>query len=782
MFHPSGLLKFGLSNVTGNYSLFPPHPFQKSLTITKKKKGNFKIVCFPEFKNVPSSGCLTLYFWRNVALSDPNDHKLLLLDDFDPAELIDGIRQLYKCREGWLAPFPWCEEFHFHLDNVYTRLKVISRKKERGTATNNTVDMSEILKPHEECSQPRTVLIEGKPGMGKTTYCKKLVYDWATRNQEAEYGFPTFETVLLLRCRDMKSDLWEAIDDQLLPRDVKEDVRERFFDFVRRNQSNVLLILDGLDEIPANRLPKFSEILQGRVLPKCRLVATARHEAGIKVRIHCDTLLEIEGFTDEDARNFILKYFKTVKDLAAKLLWKLHHDRNLKTLTRNPLNTALLCLFCEDRQGEFPENRGQLYQEVVQCILRRYRKKEGLPETEDDLLEVYKSELKHLGWIALEGLSKDSLDFEESKLALHLKDIPRFGFLSVQPGGSKLRPCYHYSFLHKSFQEWFAAYYLCCLLVEGKISPDKLLNKLDVDEVGDDDSDEKDVIYWPHKENFHEVLCFAMSMLEARCQESAVALIKSMAARVVVPFSDRHFWFFLAACCIIEFKGSNSNFFLKLAHGFGSSLGCNSLKFEGYKLDKTIIVLAEALKVNTTVQSILVTGYKLVDDGASCLADALKQNSTLTTLHLHGSCILEDGGADLADALKVNTTLTELILPINRIGDQGAARFADALRVNKTLTKLDLTFSGIGNTGAVCLADALKSNTGLQELDLSHNVFDVDGFACLGDALQHNTTLGTLYLDDIFFCLDPANINRPPVKAVVTELLRLARAGRVVFR
>ncbi|KAL9965566.1 hypothetical protein ACROYT_G029380 [Oculina patagonica] len=336
-------------------------------------------------------------------------------DVFDPTEIFDGIRQLYKLREGWLAPFPWCEEFHFHVDDIFTRLKVVSKKKTRGTATTDTVNMSGIFKPHEECPHPRTVLIEGKPGMGKTTYCKKLVYDWATGKQEAD-GFPRFETVLLLRCRDMKSDVWEAIDDQLLLRDIKEDVRERLFDFIRHNQSNVLLILDGLDEVPANKLSMFSEIIQGRVRPKCRLVATARHEAGMKVRIHCDTLLEIEGFTEEDTRKFIIKYFKTVEVLSQQLLSKLRNDKNLREMAANPLNTALLCLVCEEFQGVFPECRAKLYLEMVQCVLRRYIQKKGLSENNEDLVEAYKPQLKHLGWIALNGLHKGNLDFEETEL------------------------------------------------------------------------------------------------------------------------------------------------------------------------------------------------------------------------------------------------------------------------------------------------------------------------------------------------------------------------------
>ena len=136
---------------------------------------------------------------------------------------------------------------------------MIGRKKTRGTATDEIVNMSAIFKPHEECSNPRVVLIEGKPGMGKTTYCKKLVYNWATGKPVADDCFPKFETVLLLKCRDIKSNIWEAIDDQLLPRDIKEDIREKFFTFIRNNQSSVLLVLDGLDELPTVNCQRFQK-------------------------------------------------------------------------------------------------------------------------------------------------------------------------------------------------------------------------------------------------------------------------------------------------------------------------------------------------------------------------------------------------------------------------------------------------------------------------------------------------------------------------------------------
>jgi len=342
-----------------------------------------------------------------------------------------------------------------------------------------------------------------------------MVYDWATGKLEAEDRFPRFETVLLLKCRDIKSNLWEAIDDQVLPRDVEEDARKRFFSCICQNQSSVLLVLDGLDEVPPSKLPVFTEIIQGRrELPKCHVVATSRHEAGMKVRKHCDTLLQIEGFTDEDAEEFIFKYFKGMKNLAEELLSKLRSDKNLKDMSANPLNTALLCFICEELEGIFPKPTTQLYVEIIQCMLRRYRKKKGLPETHEDLFEVYDAQLKHLGKMALNGLLKHNFAFEESELKRHADELPGFGFLSAETSSSELRPSLYYSFLHKSFQEFFAAAYLCSQLLNKEISVETIV---------------------ADRRFFHEwkkVIPFVFGRLAEQDKETAMALIKTLTTKL----------------------------------------------------------------------------------------------------------------------------------------------------------------------------------------------------------------------------------------------------------
>ena len=651
----------------------------------------------------------------------------LLLGSFDPTKLINGILQLYKTREGWLSPFPWCEEFQFFLGKIFTRLKVVRRKKTRGKITDVFVDMSSILDPHEECSAPRTVLIEGEPGMGKTTYCKKYAYDWATKQQEPQgCGSTAFKVVLLLKCRDIHSDVWEAIDDQLLPRDIDEEVKQQFFQFIRENQSSILLILDGLDELPSSKFSMFSELIEGKVLPRCHIVATARHEAGKEVRKCCDALLQIEGFTEEHVKGFVTKYFKERTDLATKLSQRMSRDKNLREIAANPLNTALLCLLCEEFEGTLPESRAQLYLDMVECVLRRYRKRKGLLETIEDLTNYYKPQLNHLGKVALNGLLDDKLDFNESELRNHAKDLTEFGFLSVQPGGSKLRQTLHYAFLHKSFQEFFAAFFICSQIQNKKITPAELVS---------------DPRYFV---KLKQVLLFSCGILAMKCEEQVVALVKSL-TNEVNKNAGRGTNVLLEA--INECKREKDDFHSQLAKLFGTGLKLTSLHLLNNRVgDAGVTSIAEAIKVNKTLTDLKLSWNGFGDADATCIAEAIKVNKTLIHLFLSGDGIGDVGASSIAEAIKVNKKLKNLFLSSNGIGDAGATSIAEAIKVNKTLTNLQLFYIRISDAGATSIAEAIKVNKTLTNLNLSGNGIGDAGATSIAEAIKVNKTLTNLNL------------------------------------
>ena len=449
-------------------------------------------------------------------------------------------------------------------------------------------------------------------------HCKKYAYDWATKQQAPQgCGSTALKLVLLLKCRDIHSDVWEAIDDQLLPLGIDEKVKQQFFQFIRENQSSILLILDGLDELPSGKLSMFSKLIEGRELPRCHIVATARQEAGKEVRKCCDALLQIEGFTEKHVKGFVTKYFKERTDLATKLSQRMSRDKNLREIAANPLNTALLCLLCEEFEGTLPESRAQLYLDMVECVLRRYRKKKGLLETSEDLTNHYKPQLNHLGKVALNGLLDDKLDFNESELRNHAKDLTEFGFLSVQPGGSKLRQTLHYAFLHKSFQEFFAAFFICSQIQSKEIKPEELVS---------------DPRYFG---KLKQVFLFSCGILAMKCH--VVVLVKSLTNQVNkygVYYED-------VLEAINECKREKSDFHSQLARLFGTGL---------YRTNWHLY------------------NNHLIDASATSIAEAIKVNKTLTNLSLNLSGIGVASATSIADAIKVNKKLANLSLNLSGIG------------------------------------------------------------------------------------------------------------------
>ena len=73
------------------------------------------------------------------------------LDLSYPNDIFERIRQLYTTREQRLLPVPWCEDFSFHLNDIFTRLKISGKEKTQGVLTDEVTNMTAIFKAHTEC-------------------------------------------------------------------------------------------------------------------------------------------------------------------------------------------------------------------------------------------------------------------------------------------------------------------------------------------------------------------------------------------------------------------------------------------------------------------------------------------------------------------------------------------------------------------------------------------------------------------------------------------------------
>ncbi|XP_074621745.1 uncharacterized protein LOC141880193 [Acropora palmata] len=655
-----------------------------------------------------------------------------------PSHIIEGIRQVYQKCEGVIFPIPWCDRFNFHIEDIFTRLRIVAKERTRGIATTKEVtNMTSIFTPHECCKQPLIVLIEGEPGMGKTTYCQKLVFDWASKQfGEWDKSFPKIDVLLFFRCRQLSSNIWDAIEEQILPDEIKPMEKEMFFQFLKENPSKVLLVLDGLDETESQKLEMFLKLTQRKQLPGCYIVLTSRREAGSKVSPYTDTLLEIVGFTTTDAECYIRKYFQHAEHLAEELISKVKFDEELSELTQNLLNTLLLCVVFEDLEGILPTNRTQLYVEIVLFILRRYESKNGLSNRGKDLLLVYKKELMILGETALYSLRKRELYFDDHKGDIKESLLTKFGFLSIQSGGSKRAACDRYGFFHKSFQEFFSGYFLAFSVIDDVTNSHSLL------------TDERYM-----GELFH-VLKFMSGIAAMRSEESAVSVVHSIAAIVNEPGCTSYKFALnlsVAHELINECKTLSGDLYTKLVRTLGESLQLidvvdtpSSFRW-GCEFMETFL---QALTFNSTVSSLKVFHNYTSDRDKKYffLAQALRVNSSLSSLDLSDNSISDEGVNSLAQALRVNTSLSSLDLSSNSIGDEGANSLAEALRVNKSLSSLDLSWNSIGAEGANSLAQALRVNKSLSSLNLSLHFFADEGANSLAEALRVNTFLSSLDL------------------------------------
>ena len=392
--------------------------------------------------------------------------------------LVELLKKEYK-RRSHLRPLLWDSTIQLPLERVYTRLKIASRGKLASQIKDYDVNVFDIFKAPDMGEDVMTI-VEGSPGIGKTAFCLKLAYDWTHGNIPLECSFPKFEFVFLLKCRDIDGDIIEAISEQLLPRDMDMEKSVEKLVHLMKNIHNqkrlMLIILDGLDELPEQSRHHVDKLLHRRIVPFCFVLATTRQERGIEVRksVFFDIHLEIKGYTESDSIAYIRRHFETIDQSpkGEKLIEEMQQNTFLHALRNNPLNLLLLCVVYEDYEGKLPTSRTELYQVIVQCLLRRYcaKHKLAVPKDNSVLEKRFEKDILALGELAWLCLLSDRYGFPESELDEFERRCPglvarELGLLYKEESLKRLKPQHEYCFLHKTFQEYVAAAYIAEKLV-----------------------------------------------------------------------------------------------------------------------------------------------------------------------------------------------------------------------------------------------------------------------------------------------------------------------------
>ncbi|CAH3175286.1 unnamed protein product, partial [Porites lobata] len=375
----------------------------------------------------------------------------------------------------------WCKKSVVDIRQIYTRLSwVKDEQTPAGTTQSELKHYSDLFTANKNGFIPKRILVQGQTGIGKSTFVKKLLVDWVEVNKktgdEQAAGLKNFELVVAVNLKEVSK--CQSLKDVIRLSNVfaKEDkyMTEGLVDYISNNQEKVLLIFDGYDEYRSGCDSEIYEIFSGNSLRSCCVLITTRISKADELRGGEDLHAEITGFSKVDRNEFMRRFLKSeeVSELQDHL-----DEMNLNQLAKFPL---LLLFFCTLwRQGQsksFPKSKTKLYVDIVQFILNHGHSKKTGDETKTKRyvkLNSFKEILCEIGKVALQSLLKDDHLFEYSQLSDSVRcgESVVVGLLQITEYSETLQPVGKVSFIHKSIQEFLAAWYITyrCIAVEGNL-------------------------------------------------------------------------------------------------------------------------------------------------------------------------------------------------------------------------------------------------------------------------------------------------------------------------
>ena len=367
---------------------------------------------------------------------------------------------------------PWDESSSIEINEIYTPLNWMrDHRKPSGVTQEELEDYTDMFK-----GKPTRMLVYGRPGIGKSTFCKKAAYDWSKALREILMNFCI---LLLIKLRDV-CDVGNIRDvlraSKLLASDGPISV-DSLYDYIINNQDKVLLILDGYDEYSfAEEHSPILAIWKGELLRDCHVIVTTRQLQCDELRGPSHVQFEIQGF----------KSWKQKQTFARKLLAGEEHpdefmsylkEKDLLGMAEIPLLLLMLCILWKEKHHVgLPKSRADMFTQFIQTMLdHKGESKQPIPfqkvtSTED------RKELGNLGKVAFEALLQDRLYVCCSELPGNisrsfekLSEVGLFQIVNL----TSLNPEKGAYFIHKSVQEFLAAWHIKeeVLSIKGESTP-----------------------------------------------------------------------------------------------------------------------------------------------------------------------------------------------------------------------------------------------------------------------------------------------------------------------
>ena len=320
------------------------------------------------------------------------------------------------------------------------------------------------------------MLVYGRPGIGKTTFCKKAAYDWSKALTEILMNFSILLLIKLRDVCDVRNIRDVLLASKLLASDGPISV-DSLYDYIINNQDKVLLILDGYDEYSfAEEHSPILAIWKGEQLRDCHVIVTTRQLECDKLRGPSHVQLEIQGFKSwERKRTYARKFMASEQDCDEFMSYL--KEKDLYDMAEIPLLLLMLCILWKEKHYKgLPKLRADIFTQFIQTMLdHKGEIQQPMPFQSVTSTEA-KEDLSNLGKAALEALLQDRLyvrcsDFPGniSRSFEKLSEVGLFQIVNL----TSLNPEKGAYFIHKSVQEFLAAWHIReeVLSIKGESTP-----------------------------------------------------------------------------------------------------------------------------------------------------------------------------------------------------------------------------------------------------------------------------------------------------------------------
>ncbi|XP_077182183.1 NACHT, LRR and PYD domains-containing protein 3-like isoform X3 [Paroedura picta] len=611
---------------------------------------------------------------------------------------------------------------------------------EENTSDYSSITIETLFEPDKSRVTPRTVVLQGPAGIGKSMTVQKIMLDWAAG--ELYQGF--FDYVFCICCRELSlTEEARTLSDFIMEQcqDMYAPVNK-----ILAFPEKLLFIIDGFDELsfslqpeedhccasPSTKLPVeviLSNLLRKQLLPKSYLLVTTRPGATERLQgyVKFPRFAELLGFSEKGRRKYFSRFFNDEgkADLALRFI---ENNTAVSTICFIPMVCCIICSVIQvelETEGEIANTLDTTTKVFVQFSLSLLK--------HDSQKRKKSLEFRNLCSLAQVGILEQKILFEEDDLKEHnlaasdLKDL----FLDRRTFHRGIGRHSLYSFLHLCFQEFCAAMFYV-LPDEKKRAPDD--NELELKKLFD-------VCEKPGNEHLTLTVCFLFGLssektqafleeaMQCKMSDLTKPLLLQRAEEVAAEDPPREGYRLLEFFHCL-FESQEAVFARHVMHRFQtinisfktlSVLDCQVLAFclqhstiQDHSVDLTFCRLKthhmKALAPGIKNCAILEFGSnRLGNSGVNILCTILKESDcNVNTLNLGENFLTNACAQELCTTLRTSKTLTSLNLNDNSLSDASVPFIVDLLKTCTSLSVLYLDGNGFGDKGRKCLKEQVK--------------------------------------------------------------------------